>query len=123
MNEEDANTFLKSYRNSLKNTYDTSVANINNTNRLQNQQIMSGANNRGILYSNIPQKQKIQYQTETYLPALANAQNTYQTGLNTLRENELKYLNKIKSLDEAIADLNKNGITSTTSITNSELNS
>lgn len=123
MNEEDANTFLKSYRNSLKNAYDTSVANIENTNRLENQQIMSNANMRGALYSNLPQRQKIQYQTSTYMPSLAKAQNTYQTGLNTLRNNELNYLNKIKSLDEAIADLNKNGITSTSTLNREELGS
>ena len=123
MNQDDANTFLKSYRNSLENAYDTSVANINNTNKLQNQQIMSAANARGVMYSNLPQRQKIQYQTETYLPNLAKAQNTYQTGLDTLRNNELNYLNKIKSLDEAIADLNKNGLTSTGVINREELGS
>lgn len=106
MNEEDANKFLNSYRESLKTAYDASVANINNTNRLQNQQIMSNANSRGVMYSNLPQREKIQYQTNTYIPNINKAQTTYQTGLNTLRNNELTYLNKIKSLDEAIAELN-----------------
>lgn len=103
----DLNSFVNNLRESLKGSYDAAQANIENQRKLDNAAIMSQANKAGTLFSNFPQRAKIQYQTGTYLPNLIKAQNTYQTGLNSLRNNTIDLVNQIKSVQEAIADLNE----------------
>lgn len=101
---------LKTYRDSLKNQYGYALSDIENSKRLSEAAIMAGANQRGMMYSNFPERDKLQYQTSSYLPGIITARNTYQTGLDKLRSNAVSVANDIKSVEEAIADLNKNGI-------------
>lgn len=105
MNEE-INNFVNNYRQSLQNQYDMNNAQAANDRRLSQQQIMSNANKAGMMYSNFPAKAKIQYDTNTYFPALANNNTTYQTGLDKLRSNIADYQNNIMTMEEAIAALN-----------------
>lgn len=106
----DINSFVNNLRESLKGSYDAATANIENQRKLDYGTIMSQANKAGSLFSNFPQRAKYQYQVGTYLPNLAKAQTTYQTGLNSLRSNTVDLVNQIKATQEAIADLNKYGL-------------
>jgi hypothetical protein len=67
---------------------------------------MSGANKAGMMYSNFPTRSKIQYDMGTYTPAQNKIFTTYQTGLDSLRNNIVKYQNSIKDIQDAIAHLN-----------------
>ena len=75
--------------------------------RLEEANIMASANQKVMMYSNFPQRVKMQYLTSNYLPAMVEARNTYQTGLDKLRSNAVSVANEIKSIEDAIADLNK----------------
>lgn len=99
--------FIRAYRDSLKNQYDTTLSSLQNNRRLEEANIMAAANQKGMMYSNFPQRAKMQYQVSTYLPGIVNARSTYQTGLDKLRANAVDVANNIKSIEEAIADLNK----------------
>lgn len=103
----DVDTFIQNYRNSLQEQYDAAVANIENQKRLDEASIMSRANTAGSMYSNFPAREKMKYQTSTYMPALVSARNTYQTGLDKLRSNAVDVSNNIKTIEQAIADLNQ----------------
>ena len=98
------NEFLKAYRDSLKNQYDASISSLRQQRRNNDAAIMSAANERGMMYSNFPQRSKIQSETE-YLNNLAKLNSTYQTGLNSLRNNAVNAYNQIKAYEEAISDL------------------
>lgn len=102
INEE----FLKSYRDSLKDQYESNIAALNQSKRNNETAIMSGANRQGLMYSNFPQRAKIQNEA-SYLSNLANLNTTYQTGLDKLRNNSIDSYNKIKDLEDQIADLNE----------------
>lgn len=102
--------FVNNLRESLKSSYDAANAAIENQRQLDYAAIMSGANKRGSLFSNFPERAKYQYQTGTYLPNLAKAYTTYSTGLQSLRANTVDLVNQIRSTQEAIADLNKYGL-------------
>lgn len=99
--------FVKAYRDSLLNQYNTTLSSLQNNKRLEEANIMSAANQKGMMYSNFPQRAKMQYQTSTYLPGITDARTSYQTGLDKLRSNAVDVANNIKSIEEAIADLNK----------------
>lgn len=101
VNEE----FLKAYRDSLKNQYDASVSSLVQQKRNNDASIMSSANEAGMMYSNFPQRSKIQSEAQ-YLTNLSKLHSTYQTGLDKLRNNAVDVYNQIKSYEEAIADLN-----------------
>lgn len=103
----DLNSFVNNLRESLKGSYDAATANIANQQKLDETAIMSQANKAGTLFSNFGQRAKTQYQANTYLPNLVKAQTSYQTGLNSLRSNTINLANQIKSVQEAIADLNE----------------
>ena len=105
MNDEIQN-FINAYRDSLGTQRDLAFQNLENTRRNAYQSIMSSANNAGMMYSNFPERAKIQYDTNTYMPAKTNIQNTYQTGLDTLRSNIVNTLNNIKDLRDATAATN-----------------
>lgn len=100
------NDFVNNYRNALQTQYDTSVANIENQKTLDEASIMSNANTRGSMYSNFPQRDKMKYQTTTYLPSLVSARNTYQSGIDSLRAKAAELANNTTTLEQAIADLN-----------------
>lgn len=99
--------FIKTYRDSLKNQYDTTLSSLQNNRRLEEANIMASANQKGMMYSNFPQRAKMQYLTSTYLPGIVEARTSYQTGIDKLRANAVSVANNIKSIEEAIADLNK----------------
>lgn len=105
MNSE-TNDFIKTYRDSLKKQYDTSVDQLNQERINAQTSIMSNANRAGMLYSNFPARDKIKYDTQTYEPALISARQSYQTGLDKLRENTMNYANQISELEKKIAELN-----------------
>lgn len=106
---EDTNTideFYRNYRDTLRNTYDASVQTLNQQRQNDYASIMSNANRAGMLYSNLGARDKVKYDIGTYQPALVKAQQSYSTGLQTLRENALKAANNIRSLQDQIAHLN-----------------
>lgn len=98
--------FIKAYRESLQAQRDSNIKQLNQTRRNYNASIMGAANRRGMMYSNFPQREKISYNANTYMPNLVKVQSSYQTGLDTLRNNAISLWNKIKSYDEATSDLN-----------------
>lgn len=100
------NDFVKRYRDSLDRAYSANVNALNQQKRNDFASIMSSANKRGMMYSNFPERSKYQYEASSYLPNIAQAHTTYQTGLDKLRSNAVSMYNNIKSVEEAIADLN-----------------
>ncbi len=103
---EQIKDFYQNYRDSLDRQYQTSLQALDQQRKNAQSSIMSGANKAGMLYSNFPMRSKIQYDQSAYQPALIKLQNTYSTGLDTLRNNILKYQNSIADIQESIAHLN-----------------
>ena len=101
-----ANDFIKAYRDSLKGTYDSELQRLQQQRRNDYASIMSQANRRGMMYSNFPERAKMQYEANTYLPNVENAFKTYQTGLDKLRSDALGSYNAIKTLQDQIAHYN-----------------
>lgn len=99
--------FINAYRDSLQRQRDMAMQNLENTRRNNMTTLMSEANRAGALYSNFPMRDKVKYDTETYQPSMAKIQNTYQTGLDTLRANTVNLANQLASVNEAIAELNE----------------
>ena len=99
--------YLQQYRESLQRQREQNEQLLNQNRDNDYANIMSGANRSGVMYSNFPERSKVQYQTSTYLPGLEKTYTTYQTGRDKIRNNVLQYANKIKSLQEAIAALNE----------------
>lgn len=98
--------FISAYRDSLERQRDLSMQNLANTRRNDFATIMAGANKAGMLYSNFPQRDKIKYDTQNYVPNQVKIQQGYQTGLQKLRENTINMANQLKTINEAIAELN-----------------
>ena len=98
--------FYQNYRDSLERQYQTAIQSLDQQTRNAQATIMSGANKAGMLYSNFPERSKIQYDQQTYQPAQVKLFNTYQTGLQTLRDNITKYQNSIAEIQDSIAHLN-----------------
>ena len=103
----DINQFVQNYRNALQSQYDASVANLNQQRKNDFATIMSGANKAGMMYSNFPQRSKIQYDTQTFYPTAIKTRQSYQTALDKLRANAISLYNQNKTIAEAIADLNE----------------
>ena len=104
--ENEWQDFYRNYRESLSRQNENDTILLDQQRRNAQASIMSGANKAGLLYSNFPQRSKVQYDVSTYQPAQIKLQNTYQTGLNQLQNNILKYQNSIKEIQEAINHLN-----------------
>ena len=98
--------FYQNYRDSLSRQYQTGLQNLEQQRKNAQTSIMSGANKAGMLYSNFPERSKIQYDQQTYQPAQIKLQTSYQTGLDALRNNILKYQNSIADIQDAIAHIN-----------------
>lgn len=106
------NNFIKAYRESLEAQRDANLKKLQQQRKAYHTSLMGAANRRGMMYSNFPQRDKINYDANSYAPAVAANQTSYQTGLDTLRNNAVSLWNKIKAYDESISDLNKYGVTS-----------
>ena len=104
--EDQVKDFYQKYRESLGRQYESALQTLDQQRRNAQTSIMSGANKAGMMYSNFPERSKIQYDMSTYIPAQIKLQNTYQTGLDTLRKNILNYQNSIKDIQDAIKTLN-----------------
>lgn len=104
--DDQIQSFYQNYRDSLDRQLQTAQQNLEQQRRNQQQAIMSGANAAGMMYSNFPERAKIQFDTETYTPNVVKLQQTYQTGLDKLRSNIVNYQNSISQIQKAIADLN-----------------
>ena len=98
--------FYQNYRDSLDRQDQTAVQLLDQQRKNAQTAIMSGANKAGMLYSNFPARSKIQYDQQSYQPARIKIQNSYQTGLDQLRKNILKYQNSIAEIQDSIAHLN-----------------
>lgn len=103
---EEIKDFYQNYRDSLDRQYQTAVQSLDQQRKNAQTSIMGGANKAGMLYSNFPTRAKIQYDQDTYQPAQIKLHNTYQTGLDSLRNNILKYQNSIAEIQDSIAHLN-----------------
>lgn len=104
--EDQVKDFYQNYRDSLDRQYQTAIQSLDQQRKNAQTSIMSGANKAGMLYSNFPARAKIQYDQQTYQPAQIKLQNSYQTGLDQLRNNILKYQNSIAEIQDSIAHLN-----------------
>lgn len=106
MINSDVDPFITAYRDSLERQRDMAMQNLNATRRNDFATMMAGANKAGMMYSNFPQRDKIRYDTQTYVPAQIKIQTGYQTGLQKLRENTISMANQLKTINDAIAELN-----------------
>lgn len=104
--EDTIKSFYQNYRDSLDRQYQTATQALDQQRKNAQTSIMSGANKVGMLYSNFPARSKMQYDQNTYQPALIKLNSTYRTGLDTLRNNILKYQNSIAEIQDSIAHLN-----------------
>lgn len=107
MELSDTENFFKQYRDALKVQRDTQANLLDEQRRQQQAGIMSQANTAGMLYSNFPQRSQIQYDTNTYLPAVAKLNTGYLTGLNDLRNKGTQLANNVVTIQDAISDLNQ----------------
>ena len=103
---DEIRSFYQNYRDSLDRQYQASLQNLEQQRKNMQSSIMGAANKAGMMYSNFPERSKIQYDQNTYQPAQIKLQNTYQTGLDSLRQNILNYQNSIADIQESIAHLN-----------------
>ena len=104
--ENQIKDFYQNYRDSLDRQYQSALQSLDQQRKNAQTSIMSGANKVGMMYSNFPMRSKIQYDQNTYQPNLIKLRNTYTTGLDTLRNNILKYQNSIADIQDSIAHLN-----------------
>lgn len=104
--EDQVKQFYQNYREMLSRQYETAKQNLEQQRRNDFTSIMSGANKAGMLYSSFVPREKIKYNANTYIPATIKLNTTYQTGLDTLRNNILKYQNSIRDIQDSINHLN-----------------
>lgn len=98
--------FYQNYRDSLDRQYQSGMQALAQQRKNAQATIMGAANKAGMMYSSFVPRSKIQYDTNTYQPAQIKLNTSYQTGLNTLRNNILKYQNSIAEIQDSIAHLN-----------------
>lgn len=89
------NEFIQNYRKSLQESYDAGVKALENQRQLDHSAIVNQANKAGVLFSNIPQRMRTQYDTQTYMPNYTGLQSSYQSGLDTLRNNGINAANQV----------------------------
>lgn len=116
------NEFIKNYRESLQESYDAGVANLENQRKLDQSAIMNQANKAGVMFSNIPQRMKIQYDTNTYMPNFVNTRKSYQTGLDTLRQNGINTANQVAYYQQLIDHYNALPTNTSNNSTSSSVN-
>lgn len=106
MINQELDPFINAYRDSIERQRDLAMQNLEAARKNDQRTIMSNANVAGALYSNFPQRDKIKYDTQTYLPSQVKIGQSYQTGLQKLRQNIIDTSNQLKTINEAIAELN-----------------
>lgn len=106
LDDSQVQDFYKNYRENLSRQYEVAKQNLDQSRKNRQASIMSGANKSGMLYSNLGERAKIQYDAGTYDPARTKLFTTYQSGLDKLRNNILSYQNSIADIQDAIAHLN-----------------
>ena len=104
--QDQVKDFYQNYRDSLDRQYQSAMQALDQQRKNIQASIMSGANKAGMMYSNFPARSKIQYDQNTYQPAVIKLNTSYRTGLDTLRNNILKYQNSISEIQDSIAHLN-----------------
>ena len=104
----DLNDFIRAYRESLQAQRDSSFKQLNQARKAAQTTLMSNANRVGVMYSNFPQRDKIKYDTQTYMPAYTKAQQSYQTALDSLRNNAINLWNNVQAYKEAAEDYDSN---------------
>lgn len=100
------NEFVNNLRQALQQSYDAGIANLENQRFLDQSAIMNKANKAGVMFSNIPERMKIQYDTQTYMPTQTKLRQSYQTGLQSLRENATNAANQVKYYQQMIDHYN-----------------
>lgn len=98
--------FYQNYRDSLDRQYQSAMQALDQQRKNAQTSIMGSANKAGMMYSNFPARSKIQYDQSTYQPSMIKLNTSYRTGLDTLRNNILKYQNSIADIQDSIAHLN-----------------
>lgn len=106
MDLETIKPFFEQYRDAQKVQYDTQKNLLDEQRRQQQASIMSQANQAGMLYSSVPTRTLIQYDTNTYLPKLTELRSSYQSGLDSIRQQGVDLANQIRYYQEAMNDLN-----------------
>lgn len=106
MELQEIEPFFKQYRDSQKVQFDVNRNLLDEQRRQQQASIQSQANVAGMLYSNFPQRTQIQYDTNTYIPTLTNLRSSYQSGLDSIRQQGIDLSNQIRYYQNAIAGLN-----------------
>lgn len=96
--------FMSNYTAALQNQYEAEQARLNQERANAQTSIMSNANVGGTLYSNLTGRDKVKYDTNTYLPGMQQAYTTYQTGLNDMRAKAAQLANTLKGYEEQSAD-------------------
>lgn len=96
--------FFEQYRDAQKVQYDTQKNLLDEQRRQQQASIMSQMNQAGLLNSNFGQRAQIQYNTNTYMPALTNLRSSYQSGLDSIRQQGVDLANQIRYYQDATAD-------------------
>lgn len=104
----DIDRFIKEYRDALKQQRDYDLSTLRQQKRNEEANIMSNANKVGMMYSNFPERSKIQNES-TFLNKAANINSTYQTGLDKLRQNAADVYNDIKAYEYEYNKLNGSG--------------
>ena len=99
--------FANKYRDYLEGQRNMAVQNLDNARNNAFQNIMANSNTAGMMYSNFPERSKYQYNTATYLPARTKIEDTYNTGLDALKNNVVKMANSLAEYNDEIASLNK----------------
>ena len=99
--------FIQKYREALNAQYEANKKSLDQTRINDQTNIMSNANVNGMMYSNFPTRDKIKYDTSTYMPNLIKVRNTYQTGLDKLRANALNNYNTIQYYKDMINHYNE----------------
>lgn len=100
------NEFIKNLRTALTESYDYGVKALDNQRALDQAAIMNKANKAGVMFSNIPQRMKIQYDTNTYMPNQIKLQQSYQTGLDSLRQKGINAANQVAYYQQMINHYN-----------------
>ena len=107
MIDEETQSFIDRYADALGVQRDLDLQGLDNARRNAHTNIMSNANSAGMMYSNFPERSKIQYDTNVYEPSNNKINSDYVTGLDTLRNNITDSLNTVAHYRDEIAALNK----------------